>query len=180
MGPSRNFCWKMLFWPLINKPGTCGSRDLLWTELCFPQIWWSLDPYCDGVWRWGLWEGLWFRWGHEGGALSKELVSFYLFIYLFIYLFLLFRAAPMAYGGFQARGQIRATAASLHHSHSNAGSLTHWAGPGIEPETSWILVGFISTVPLWNSWISVFLRRDAWQLDLSATWEHSEKTKEMV
>ena len=37
----------------------------------------------------------------------------------------LFRAAPAAYGGFQARGQIGAPAAGLHHSHSNAGSEPH-------------------------------------------------------
>ena len=30
-----------------------------------------------------------------------------------------FRAAPTAYGGSQAGGQIRAIAAGLHHSHSN-------------------------------------------------------------
>ena len=36
--------------------------------------------------------------------------------------FLLFRAAPLAYGGSQARGPIRATAAGLHHSHSISGS----------------------------------------------------------
>ena len=36
--------------------------------------------------------------------------------------FCLFRAAPAAYGGSQARGPIRATAAGLHHSHSNVGS----------------------------------------------------------
>ena len=36
----------------------------------------------------------------------------------------LFRVTPEAYGGSQARDQIGATAASLHHSHSNAGSLT--------------------------------------------------------
>ena len=46
---------------------------------------------------------------------------FYLFIYLFI-LFYFFKAVPAAYGRFQARGQIRAAAASLHQSHSNAGS----------------------------------------------------------
>ena len=61
-----------------------------------------------------------------------------------------------------ARGWIRTAAASLHHSHqhriratsatyttahSNAGSLTHWAGPGIEPATSWFLVRFLSTAP---------------------------------
>ena len=34
----------------------------------------------------------------------------------------LFRAEPMAYGSSQVRGQIGATAASLCHSHSNAGS----------------------------------------------------------
>ena len=62
---------------------------------------------------------------------------------------LFFRAAPMVYGGSQARGQIGAATAGLCHSHSNteiraasatyttaqgnAGSLTHWARAGIEP-----------------------------------------------
>ena len=35
---------------------------------------------------------------------------------LFVCFVLLFRAALTAYGGFQAGGRIRATAASLHHS----------------------------------------------------------------
>ena len=35
----------------------------------------------------------------------------------------------------------------LHHSSCNAGSLTHWAGPGIGPKSSWILVGFITSEP---------------------------------
>ena len=34
-------------------------------------------------------------------------------------------AAGVAYGNSQARGQIGATAASRHHSHSNGESLTH-------------------------------------------------------
>ena len=34
----------------------------------------------------------------------------------------------------------------LHHSHSNARSLTHWARPWIEPSSSWILVGFINSL----------------------------------
>ena len=45
---------------------------------------------------------------------------FHLCIYLFI--FCLFRATPTAYGGSQARGRIRAVAASLRQSHSNVGS----------------------------------------------------------
>ena len=60
-----------------------------------------------------------------------------------------FRATSVAYGSSQARGQIGATAASLHPqpqqrqiwatsatyttAHSNAKSLTHWVRPGIEP-----------------------------------------------
>ena len=34
----------------------------------------------------------------------------------------LFRTAPATYGSSQARGRIGATAAGLHHSHSNTGS----------------------------------------------------------
>ena len=41
---------------------------------------------------------------------------------LFLFVFLLFRAAPKAYGGSQARGPIGAAATGLHHSHSNKGS----------------------------------------------------------
>ena len=37
----------------------------------------------------------------------------------YILFFLLFRAAASAYGGSRARGQVGATAAGLHHSHSN-------------------------------------------------------------
>ena len=33
--------------------------------------------------------------------------------------------------------------------HGNAGSLNHWVRPGIEPESSWILVGFITIEPRW-------------------------------
>ena len=79
----------------------------------------------------------------------------------------LLRAAPSAYGGSQARCIIQVTAASLHHSHSNAGSephlqptyttshsdagsLTQQVRPGIEPTTSWFLVRFISAVPSWE------------------------------
>ena len=70
--------------------------------------------------------------------------SLFYFIYLFI---LLFRATPVAYGGSQYRGPVRATAAGLCQSHSNAGSLTHRARPGIEPSSSWMLVTFLSATP---------------------------------
>ena len=67
---------------------------------------------------------------------------------------------PTEYGSSQARGklemkllaygtagQIPAMSATYTIAHGNAGSLTHWAGPGMEPETSWILVGFITSEP---------------------------------
>ena len=47
----------------------------------------------------------------------------------------------------RARGRIQATAAALHHSHSNTGSLTHSARPGIKPSTSWFLARFVSAEP---------------------------------
>ena len=55
---------------------------------------------------------------------SNILLKF-LFIYLFMHACMLFRTAPVAYGGSQAGGLIRATSASLCHSHSNAGSKLH-------------------------------------------------------
>ena len=40
--------------------------------------------------------------------------------------------------------------------HGNAGSLIHWAKPGIKPTISWMLVRFISTVHDGNSWLGGF------------------------
>ena len=54
---------------------------------------------------------------------TKPLLSFLGFVFFF---FLgLFRAAPVVYGSFQPRGQIRAAAASLYHSHSHTRSEPH-------------------------------------------------------
>ena len=74
----------------------------------------------------------------------------------------LFMAAPAAYGYSQARGWIScscqpmpqprntgilATSVNYTKSHGNARSLTHWSRPGMEPASSWILVGFVTTDP---------------------------------
>ena len=86
--------------------------------------------------RFGVWMGMEGTFYH---SLGFELLHFS---------FCLFRATPSMYGNSQARGQIRAAAAGLHHSHSNSGSrlhppaqgnagyLTHWTRPGIEPASS--------------------------------------------
>ena len=39
---------------------------------------------------------------------------------------------------------------NLTIAHSNARYLTHWVKPEIKPETSWFLVGFISTALQWG------------------------------
>ena len=43
----------------------------------------------------------------------------------------------------QQRGT-KAMSVTYTTAHGNASSLTHWARPGIEPTTSWLLVGFIN------------------------------------
>ena len=46
--------------------------------------------------------------------------------------------------------RIWAVSASYNTAQGNAGSLTHWAKPGIEPEIPWFPVGFISAAPQWE------------------------------
>ena len=52
-------------------------------------------------------------------SIHSKYFLFVCFCVGFFYFSLLFRAAPAAYRGSQARGQIRAVAASLHQSHSS-------------------------------------------------------------
>ena len=70
-------------------------------------------------------------------------------------------AAPEAYGSSQARGWIRAVscqptpqpqqrgiqAVSVTYITAHGNTLTHWARLGIEPVSSWPLVGFVTTEP---------------------------------
>ena len=53
---------------------------------------------------------------------------------------------PQAYARATAT-HIWATSVTYTRAHSNAGFLTHWARPGIEPATSRFLVGFVSAAP---------------------------------
>ena len=94
-------------------------------------------------------------WHQDFPSASSNILIFLIFV------FLLFGATPTAHGSFQAKGRIRATSLGLHHSHMwdpsricdlhwnlwQRWSMTYWARPGIEPTSSWILVGFVSTAP---------------------------------
>ena len=84
---------------------------------------------------------------------------FILFVCVCVF-FVLFRASPVAYGGSQAMGsnqscshwptpepqqcQIQAASVNYTTAHGNAGFLTHWAKPGIEPATSWLPARFVN------------------------------------
>ena len=84
---------------------------------------------------------------------SKGLLPFF---FPFLFSFFLFRVAPAAYGSaLPAMPQpqqlrLQATPATYTTAHGNAGSLTHWARPGIEPASSQTLIRFISTEPQWK------------------------------
>ena len=103
-----------------------------------------------------------YRYQELGPEHFSKLIYNIVGLFFFFLVFRLFTAAPMAYGGSQARGWIGAIAAGLHHCHSNMGSepclrpttahgntrsLTHSARPGIKPLSSWMLVRFISAKP---------------------------------
>ena len=62
--------------------------------------------------------------GKEHGRIFRPEMVFMVSIYL-LRLFCFIRSTSSEYGSSQARGQIGATAASLHHSHSNGGSELH-------------------------------------------------------
>ena len=57
--------------------------------------------------------------------MQELLLGAYYYFFFYFFIFWLFKAAPTAYGGSQARVPIRATAAGLHQSHSNSGGEAH-------------------------------------------------------
>ena len=49
--------------------------------------------------------------------------------------------------------QIWAISVTYATAHGNTGSLTHWASPGIQHASLWILFRFVSAEPQWELWI---------------------------
>jgi len=100
------------FWVLYSVPLVCMSVLVLVPHcldyhgfVILPEEW---ESYAYYLFFFPL-RLLWQFWVH---------INFFFFFGLFAFP----RAAPAAYGGFQARGLIGAVAASLRQSHSNAGS----------------------------------------------------------
>ena len=100
-----------------------GLGPLCWTVIITLSDY-EVDPVMLHCWRPSLSAGPGTQRGFQESAFERvmlTLTSQVLFLSFFLS-FLLFRAFPVAYGGSQYRGPIRATAARLHHSHSHIGS----------------------------------------------------------
>ena len=68
----QEFHWQALnlrksFWSMLRME--CLHLPTKKTPIC-----WSTKPQQDGIWSWGLWEMIRFRWGHEGSALRMRLM----------------------------------------------------------------------------------------------------------
>ena len=61
--------------------------------------------------------------------------------------------------------QIWAMSVIYTRAHGNTRSLTHWARPGIEPASSWILVRFVSVLPQQELPLILFLKFGVWEFD---------------
>ena len=114
---------------------------------CLPQV--PLDCSLQGMKDGLQWLGTFSQ--HSPARHDEEVCSE--LISIFCFCFCVFRVPPSAYGSSQARGQIWATAQPQQHqmgaesvtytpAHGNTGSLIHWARPGIESASSWILIRF--------------------------------------
>ena len=100
-------------------------------------------------------------------SLFRSTCCTHFLLFIYFYFFGLFRAAPMAYGGSQARGQIGSVATCLCNSHSHTRSephlrptpypSIHWVRPELEPASSWMLVIFVSAEPQGELPVLIFL-----------------------
>ena len=96
-----------------------------------------------------------FRFLHPVLALVQMSTSLCLFVFVFVFLGL--HSQHMEVPRLGTNGScshqpmpepqqcwIQAASATYTTGHGDAGSLTHWARPGIEPVSSWMLVGFVN------------------------------------
>ena len=110
-------------------------------------------------------------------------MHFLVFFILFLFFFLLFRAALCSIWRFPGSGlnqscscppipqpqqcQIWGASATYTTAHGNARCLIHRPRPGIEPASSWILVGFVNHwATVGTPWMPCFLS------ELICTWFH--------
>ena len=76
--------------------------------------------------------------------------SFMIFVFSYFFSSVCFDLYLASWKPQPQQHQIRASSAMYTTADGNARSLTHWAGPGIELSSSWILVGFLTAEPQWE------------------------------
>ena len=104
------------------------GADLSAQGSCCAGDWQPLPP------RWEAWNAPSETFPHTQLSPAPQVAFFFSFFLFFFLSFDLFRAAPAAYGGSQAKGLIRAVTAGLRQSHSNrrirAASATYTTAQG--------------------------------------------------
>ena len=95
----------------------------------------------------GLQNLIFMIWGPTQLYKFEQVLFLFCFPFFFFFFFFFFLWPHLWHMEVPRVGVIRAAASGLYHSQSNVGSLTHWVMPGIEPVSSWILVGFLTTEP---------------------------------
>ena len=164
-GKAGTQIWGKMEYSLVSgvQPGECGVQPGEWSPLCTslgvllppstsPNSAGNTCPISPALPLQG-------RCGWCCLGLWQELLFF----------FCLFRATPMSCGGSQAGG-LRATAASLHYSHSNARSR-------IEPATSWFLVGCFNHWAMMGTPAVTSLRSPFWSPHSLVPLGHSLKSE---
>ena len=121
---------KFTFSKTLSNPGYCTAfiQEISFVSLAFDYLCLKLFFMYLSVWRYNF----------ECVCVCVCVCVFLFFVKHFFVV--VFRATPGADVSSQARGRIRATAASVHYSHGNKGSSTLWARLRIEPASSWILM----------------------------------------
>ena len=122
-------------------------------RICKPNFINVLDIFNTEHWKKYFLPSFRYHWLHELQSLYMSTDTM-VFLSLVLFVCLFFRAAPAAHGSSWARrrkserqtqqGGIQATSATYTTAQGNTRSLTHWVRPGIEPSTSWIIVGFVT------------------------------------
>ena len=94
---------------------------------------------------------------------------FFFSLYPGPFFFFLLHSCTRGIWTFPGQGSNQSCSASLHHSHSNTGSLIHWIRPGIEPASSWILVRFVTTEP-WRELPESAFDKHFWMKECGVNW----------